>query len=186
MVFHLATFFNLTNVSVQVILFPFSLVLRASSTFFGIESKRSARTMFILLILTLYGTLDITLQWWLLIRSKIFSNFSNRKTPSYWQKLISFNHLFSYNHLVSLHLKNWDYYLLAASEWLCKYICKLSIRSLRPLSLFQVIAEHCLVVHVIMSEHDILELANSVSNSFEYGKFMLGISIIYFFNVLDT
>ena len=51
--------------------------------FFDMESKRSARTILILLILTLWGTSDISLQWWLLIRSKFFSNFSNRKTPSY-------------------------------------------------------------------------------------------------------
>ena len=62
MAFHLANFFDLANVSVQVILFPLNLVLRASLTFFGMKSKRSARTMFILLILTLYGTFDIKLQ----------------------------------------------------------------------------------------------------------------------------
>ena len=32
----------------------------------------------------------------------------------------------------------------------------------------------------------ILEVVNSVSNSFEYGKFILGIFIIYFSKVLDT
>ena len=50
------------------------------------------------LILTLYGTFDISFQWRLPIRSKFFSNFSDRKTPSYWQNLISFNSLFGYNH----------------------------------------------------------------------------------------
>ena len=50
--------------------------------------------------LTLHGTFDISLQWWLLIRLKFFSNFFNRKTPSYSQNLISFNHFFSYNHLL--------------------------------------------------------------------------------------
>ena len=86
------------DVSVQVILFPPNDVLRISLTFFGIESKKSTWTMLILSILTFHGTFDISLQRWLLIRSKIFPNFSNRKAPSYWQNLISFNHLFSYNH----------------------------------------------------------------------------------------
>ena len=36
-----------------------------------------------------------------------------------------------------------------------------------------------------MSEHTILELANRVSNYFEYGKFMQGIFIIYFLKVLE-
>ena len=97
-VFHLSNFFDLTNVSVQVILFPLNLVLRGSLTFFGMESKRRARTMLILLIFALCVTIDISLQWWLLICSKFFLNFSSRKTPFYWQKLISFNHLCSYNH----------------------------------------------------------------------------------------
>ena len=60
-VFHLANSFDLTNISVQAILFPLNLVLRASLTFFGMESKRST-LMLILLILTLYGTFDISLQ----------------------------------------------------------------------------------------------------------------------------
>ena len=47
-------------------------------------------------------------------------------------------------------------------------------------------AETLFAVHVIMSEHVILELINSVSNSFEYGTFILGINIIYFPKVLDT
>ena len=45
---------------------------------------------------------------------------------------------------------------------------------------------HCLAVHVIVSVHTILELVNSVSNSFEYDKFILGIFIIYFSKVLGT
>ena len=45
-------------------------------------------------------------------------------------------------------------------------------------------AETLFAVHVIMSEHIILELINSVSNSFEYGTFILGINIIYFPKVL--
>ena len=46
--------------------------------------------------------------------------------------------------------------------------------------------KHCLAANVIMSEHAILELVNSVSNSFEYYKFTPGIPIIYFSKVLDT
>ena len=125
-------------------MFPFNLVFRASLTFFGMENKRSALTIMILLILTLYGTFDISFPWWLPIRSKFFSNFSDRKTPSYWQNLISFNSLatiISYYHLVSLYEKNKDHYFLTASKWLCKYICMSPIQSLGPLSLFQVIAE---------------------------------------------
>ena len=137
--FILANSFNLTNVSVQVILFPLNLVLSVCLTFFSMESKRSVRTAFILLNLTLYDTYDMLLQWWLLILSKFYSNFPDRKTPSYWQNLISFNHLFSYYYLVSLHEKNRDDYLLTASQWLCKYVCKIFIRSLGPLLLFQVI-----------------------------------------------
>ena len=62
--FHLANFFDLTNVSVQVILFPLNLVLRASLIFFGMESKKSDEneTKMILSILTLHGTFDISLQ----------------------------------------------------------------------------------------------------------------------------
>ena len=124
-VFHLAIFFDQTNVSVQVILFPLNIVLRASLTFFDMESKRSAQTMLILLIFTSQGTFDISLQWWLLIRSKFFLILSNRKTLSCRQNLISFNHLFSYNiiinyyHLVSIYEKNRDHYLLEASLRLC-------------------------------------------------------------------
>ena len=46
--------------------------------------------------------------------------------------------------------------------------------------------KHCLAVHVIMSEHAILELINKISNSFAYGIFTLGIFIIYFSKVLGT
>ena len=53
--------------------------------------------------------------------------------------IISLATIISYYHLVSLQGKNRDHYLVAASEWLYKYICKSSIRSLRPLSLFHVI-----------------------------------------------
>ena len=57
----------------------------------------------------------------------------------------------SYYHLVLLHEKNQGHYLLAAKEWLCKYICKSSIQSLGPLPLFHVIAETlfgCAYYHV--------------------------------------
>ena len=54
-VFRLANFL-LSNkcVSIQVILFSLNHVLRASLTFFGMESKISTQTLLILLILTLY------------------------------------------------------------------------------------------------------------------------------------
>ena len=63
MAFDLANFFDLTNVSVQVILLPLNLVLRASLTFFVMESKRSASMILILLILTLHGTFDILMDF---------------------------------------------------------------------------------------------------------------------------
>ena len=143
MVFHLANFIDLTNVSVQLILFPLNLVLRASLPFSGTESIRSTRTMLILLILTLYGTFDISLQWWLLIPLKFFRIFPIEilhPADKIWLALIiCLATIISYYHLLSLHEKNQDYYPLAASQWLCKDICKSSIRSLGPLSLFQVI-----------------------------------------------
>ena len=61
-VFHLANFFDLTNASVQAILFPLTLVLRASLTFFDMESERRACTMLIMLLLNLQGTFGISLQ----------------------------------------------------------------------------------------------------------------------------
>ena len=84
----------------------------------------------------------------------------------------------SYYHLVSLHENNSDDSLLAVNQWLCKYIYKTSIRRLGPLLLFQATCWHC--YHVIMSEHAILELVNSVSYSLEYNKFILGIFTINF------
>ena len=58
----MANFFDLINGSVQLILFPLNLVLRASLTFFGMESKRRARMMLILLIRFLCDAFDISLQ----------------------------------------------------------------------------------------------------------------------------
>ena len=40
--------------------------------------------------------------------------------------------------------------------------------------------KHCLAAHVIISDQAILELVNSVSNSFEYDKFILGIFIQWY------
>ena len=78
--------------------------------------------------------------------------------------------IISYYHLISLDEKNRDSYLLAASQWLCKYICKTSIHFVTiPSNLLK----HRLAVHVHMSEHVILELVNSVSNSFEYDNILL-------------
>ena len=154
-VFHLTNFFDLANVSVQVILFPLNLILRASFNFFDKENKRSTRTMLILLILTLYGTFDMSLQWWLLWFVRSFSQILpiERLHPADKNLvlIICLATIISYYHLASLHEKNRDHYLLAASEWLFKYICKPSIQSLGPLSLFQVIAETffgCTFYHV--------------------------------------
>ena len=92
--------------------------------------------------------------------------------------------IISYYHLVSLHEKNLDHYLLAVSHWLYKYICKSSLWNLGLKQLFQVICwntnstwpcyhitgctcYHVVhVVHVLMSERAILELVNSVLNFF--------------------
>ena len=184
-VFHLSNFFDLTNVSVQVILFPLNLVLRGSLTFFGKESKRRARTMLILLIFALCVTIDISLQWWLLISfSWIFPVERLHSTGKNWLVLIiCVVIIISFYHLVSLLEKNRDRYPLAVSQWLCKYICKSSMRTFItiPCNLLK----HCLAVHVIISEGTFLELVNSVSNSFECSKFAPGICVIYFSKVLD-
>ena len=122
--------------------------------------------------------------WFVRTFSRLFLIESLHPIDKTWLVLIiCLATIISYYHLVSIHEKNRGHYLLAASERLCKYICKLSIRSLGPLSL---LLKHCLVVHVIMSKHAILKLVNSISNSFEHGKFILGIFIIYFSKVLDT
>ena len=92
--------------------------------------------------------------------------------------------IISYYHLVSLHEKDWDRYPLAVRQWLCKYICKSSMRTF--ITIPSNFLKQCLAVHVIMSDHTILELINSVSNSFEYSKFTPGICVIYFSKVLDT
>ena len=107
------------------------------------ESKRNARSMLILFILTLYGIFDLSLEregcWFVRNFSRIFPK--ERLHPND-KTLISFNHLFSYIQslviIVSLHEKNRHHYLLAAGQWLCKYICKSSMRSLESFSLFQV------------------------------------------------
>ena len=125
-------------------MFPLNLVLRASLTFYGMESKRSVRIMLILLILTLYGTYDILLHcfgcWFVQSFIRIFQIQRLHPIDKIWLVLIIFlGIMIIYYHLVSLHEKNWDDYLQVASQWLCKYICKTSIRSLGPLSLFEVI-----------------------------------------------
>ena len=139
----------------------------------------------ILLILTLYGKFEILLQWWLLIWLKFSRNFPIERLHSkdkIWLVLIiCLAILISFYHLVLLHGKNRHHYLLAVSHWLCKYICKPSIRSLGTLPLFLVIcwntsstctcyhAKGCTyyhvvhAVHVVMSERAIFPLVNSVS-----------------------
>ena len=157
MVFHLANSFDLTNVSVQVILFPLSLVLRASVTFFGMANKRSVRTMLILLILTLYGTYDISFHcfgcWF--VQSFIW-NFQKERLhliDKIWLVLIiCLFIIISCYHLVPLHEKNWDNHLLAASQWLCKYICKISKQGLGPLSLFQVIRWNTVWLYILSGQ----------------------------------
>ena len=153
------------------------------------KNKRSSQAMLILLILTLRDKFDILLQWWLLIRSKFSRFFPIERldpTDKIWLVLIiCLTIIISQYHLVSLH-KNRDHYLLAVSHWLCKYICKSSIWNLGPLPLLQVFCWNtnstcaryyvtdytCYhVVHVIMSEHVILELVNSVSNLFNMINF---------------
>ena len=119
-VFHLANSFDLTNVSVQVILFPLNLVLRASQTFFGMENKRNVRTMLILLIFTLYGTYDISLHcfgcWFVQSFIRIFRIERLHPIDKIWLVLIiCLVIIISYYHLVPLHGKNWDDHLLAAS-----------------------------------------------------------------------
>ena len=135
MVFHLANSFDLTNVSVQVILFLVNLALRTSLTFFGMEDKRSVLLMLILLILTLYGKYNILL-YCFIVQSfiwifRIERLHSIHKT---WLVLIiCLVMIISYCHLVLLHEKNWEDNLLAASQWFCKCICKISIQGLGPL-----------------------------------------------------
>ena len=157
MVFHLANSFDLTNVSVQVILFPLNLVLRASLTFFGMANKRSVRTMLILLILTLYGTYDILFHcfgcWFVESFIRNFRKERLHPIDKIWLVLIiCLVIIISYYHLVPLHEKNWDDYLLAASQWLCKYICKISKRGLGPLSLFQVIRWNTVWLYILSSQ----------------------------------
>ena len=72
--------------------------------------------------------------------SRIFSIKRLHPSEKYWLVLIiCLGIIINYYHLVLIHENNWDHYLLAASQWLCKYICKSSIPSLEPLSLTQVI-----------------------------------------------
>ena len=84
--------------------------------------------------------------------------------------------IFSYYHLVSLHGKNRYPYLLGTSQWL--HLQDIHTKSRTFVTIPSYLLKHCLAVHVIMSEHAILELVNSVSDSFEYDKFTLGIFII--------
>ena len=150
------------------------------------ESKRSAQAMLILLILTLCMT-NLTYCfsdgcWFGQSFSRFFPIERLDPTDKIWLVvlIICLTIIISQYHLVSLH-KNREHYLLAVSHWLCKYICKSSIWNLGPLPLLQVFCWNtnstcaryyvtdytCYhVVHVVMSEHAILELVNSASNLF--------------------
>ena len=139
----MANFFDLTNVSVQVILFPLNDVLRTSLTFFGMESKKSTRTMLILFSLFMvYLTYHSSDGCWFVQRfSQIFPIERLHPTDKIWLVLIiCLVVIISYYHLVSLHENNRDQYVLAASQCLYAYICQTSIQTLGSLSLlFQVI-----------------------------------------------
>ena len=157
MVFHLANSSDLTNVSVQVILFPVNLVLKASLIFFSMENKRSFRTTSILLILTLYGTYDISFHcfgcWFIQSFIRIFWIERLHLMDKIWLVLIiCLVIIISYYHLVQLHEKNRDDHLLAACQWLCTYICKISIRGLGPSSLFQVIRWNTVWLYILSGQ----------------------------------
>ena len=119
---------------VEVILFPLNLVLRVSLTFFGTESKRGPRTMFILLLLTWYGNMTYRFSdgcWLIQSFTRIFPIERLHPTNKTWLVLIiCLVIIINYYHLVSLHEENRDHYLLGACKWLCMCICKTSIRSL--------------------------------------------------------
>ena len=141
--------------------------------------------MLILLIFTFFVTFDISLQWWLLINfSWIFPVERLHSTDKNWLVLIiCVVIIISFYDLVSLLEKNRDRYPLAVSQWLCKYICKSSMRTF--ITIPSNFLKQCLALHVIISEDTFLELVNSVSNSFECSKFAPGICVIYFSKVLD-
>ena len=80
--------------------------------------------------------------WFVRSFSGIFPIERLHPTDKTWSVLIiCLATIISYYHLVWLHENNQDHYLQAASEWLCKYISKLSMQNLGPLSLFQLIAK---------------------------------------------
>ena len=126
--------------------------------------------------------------WFVQSFSQVFPVERLYPTGKIWLVLIICSAIIiSYYHLVLGHEKNWDHYLLAASQWLCKYIMEVIHTKFRTfVNIPSNLLKHCLVVHIIMSEHAILDFVDSVSNPFEYDKFMLGIFIIDFSKVLDT
>ena len=87
--------------------------------------------------------------WFVRSFSQIFPIESLHPTDKTWLvSIICLATIISYYHLVSLHEKNRGHYILAASDWLYKYIVR---RLYEPLSLFQVIAEtlfDCTCYHV--------------------------------------
>ena len=153
----MANSFDLTNDSVQVILFLLNLILRTSLTFFGMENKRSVWTMLILLILTLYRTHDLSLHyfgcWFVQSFIRFFRIERLYPIDKIWLVLIiCLVIIISYYYLVPLHEKNGNDHLLAVSQWLCKYICKISIRGIGPLSLFQVIRWNAVWLHMLSGQ----------------------------------
>ena len=139
----MANFFDLTNVSVQVILFPLNLVLRASLTFLAWKVKEAlGRCWFCWFSLckthlTYYFSDDC---WFVQSFSRIFPIERLHPTDKIWLVLFTcLAIIINYYHLVSIHEKNRDHYFLAAIQWLCKCICKSSKQSLGPSSLSQVI-----------------------------------------------
>ena len=80
--------------------------------------------------------------------------------------------IISHDHLVSLHEKNQVDHHLTASQWLCKYIWKTSVRSLGPLSLFQVICWNTVCLYMLSCQSMSSQILLSVSNSSKYDKFI--------------
>ena len=137
--FYLAIFFYLTNVSVQVILFPLNLVLRASLTFLTWKVKEALGRYWFCWFSLCKAHLTYRFSdgcWFVQSFYPIFPIKRLHPAGKIWLVLvICLVIIISYYHLVSMHEKNRDHYLLASSQWLCKCICKSSIQSLGYLSL---------------------------------------------------
>ena len=127
----------------QVILFPLNLVLRASLTFLTWKVKEALGRCWFCWFSLCKAHLTYRFSddcWFVQSFFRIFPIERLHLTNKFWLFLIiCFVIIINYYHLVSIHEKNRDHYLLAASQWLCKYICKSSIQSLGPLPLSKVI-----------------------------------------------